>query len=232
MLCLWPGLARLWFRGDFSALVTAIGFTLLLNLALVSTFLWTSWPSEGFPIVIWPIVAFIWIGSAIVTFWQLEQIVHPRHSAAESQDTLLIRAQTEYLKGNWSEVTSLINERLKREPRNVPARLLLATLFRRTGNLEKAAQQLDVLSRFDESCHWQFEIARERDLIQEFAAAADEISSDPVEQNTNNLKDNRVDPSTGRIDNDYLDEKNPDSGQQDADRMETDRFDGARPRAA
>lgn len=200
--CLWPGLARLWFQGDFSALATAVGFTLLLNMALMSTFLWTSWPGKGFPIVIWPIVGLVWFGSAFLSFFHLGKIVHRQKPTVDTYDTLLIRAQTEYLKGNWSEVQSLISQRLKKESRDVPARLLLASLFRHTGNLERARQQLDILDRFDESESWQFEITRERDLIHKLELEREQSTSDPNDQRVNNLETNRVKTSVELIDDD------------------------------
>ena len=50
--CLWPGLTRLWWRGELSALAVAIAFAILLNLLL-----WvTMWPSDRIPI------AWMWAG--------------------------------------------------------------------------------------------------------------------------------------------------------------------------
>ena len=155
-------------------------------MGLLSTFLWTSWPGEGFPSIIWPIVGFIWVGSAILSFYQRKQLTEPELSGAEAKDTLLIRAQTEYLKGNWSDVQSLISRRLEDEPRDIPARLLLATMFRRTGNLNGADHQLSVLSRFDESVEWHYEIALERKNIQQADSDREPISSDPEVNQTNN----------------------------------------------
>jgi hypothetical protein len=40
LLCLWPGLARLWLRGDLRGLLAAVGFAGLLNAALVATLIW------------------------------------------------------------------------------------------------------------------------------------------------------------------------------------------------
>jgi len=185
-----------------------------MNLALLSTFLWTSWPSEGFTWVIWPVVLVVWLGSAIVTFLQFERIVQLQMEPDQADDTLLIRAQTEYLKGNWSEVQSLVSRQLKDQPRDIPARLLLATLFRHTGSLEKAGQQLDVLDRFDESEAWRFEIDRERELLDEYEGGVIETElepgtgdrdGDPDEQAVNNLEKDLVETSVEFFDDDQVD---------------------------
>ncbi|MEC8862979.1 MAG: hypothetical protein VXX31_08540, partial [Planctomycetota bacterium] len=36
----WPGLARLWHRGELSAVIHAAGFSLALNSFLLTSFLW------------------------------------------------------------------------------------------------------------------------------------------------------------------------------------------------
>ncbi len=212
-VCLWPGLAKLWYRGDFSGWVTAAGFTLLLNQALLSTFLWTRWPGEGFPWIIWPIVGVVWIGSAIVTYLQFERIVQLKSDALNRDDTLLIQAQTEYLKGNWSEVQAVVLRRLKQQPRDIPARLLLATLFRHTGSREKAEQQLEILERFDESAAWRFEIERERELTRQMAVDVDPtespiLTSDLEDQHANNLEQNLVQATVDLIDGDLQERAN------------------------
>jgi hypothetical protein len=78
---------------------------------------------------------------------------------------LFNRAQTEYLKGHWTEAESLLRRRLATAERDVEARLMLATLLRRTKRPDLALEQLHEMERFDESVHWEFEIRRERELI-------------------------------------------------------------------
>ncbi|HMO15568.1 MAG TPA: hypothetical protein PKA83_15710 [Pirellulaceae bacterium] len=194
---LWPGLARLWLRGDFSAWITAAGFTILLNLALVSTFLWPKWLGTGFSLVAWPLVLVVWFGSAIVAFFQYERIVQLKNNLPNQDDTLLIEAQSEYLKGNWSRVQALISRHLHANTRDIPARLLLASMFRHTGNWGKATQQLEIIDRFDESVPWQFEIAKERELIEKTIASLEESQDvdpghSPNDQQENNLDNNQL----------------------------------------
>ncbi|MCR4413284.1 MAG: tetratricopeptide repeat protein [Thermoguttaceae bacterium] len=76
------------------------------------------------------------------------------------------------MKGNWFEAECLLSRILKRNPRDLEARLMLATLLRHTGRRDEAARQLDRLERFEGSGKWVLEISRERQQLQ--AAKSDE----------------------------------------------------------
>ncbi|MEE2825837.1 MAG: hypothetical protein VYE64_04335 [Planctomycetota bacterium] len=178
MLCGWPGLAPLWLRGSWSSLALAVGFSVLLNIALVATFAWPTLLGDSFPAVAWPLIFVIWVCSSVVSCRMVGSWVDPPVMAAEAKvvekgdffqekqpDTLFNRAQGEYLKGNWSEVERLLKGRLKQKDRDVESRLLLATLYRHTGRPELARVELDSLKRFDESVHWDFEISNEYERI-------------------------------------------------------------------
>ena len=67
LLCVWPGLSRLWLRGHGPSLLVAVGFSVLLNLALVSTFLWPALLGEAFPALAWPVIGLIWLGCMLVS---------------------------------------------------------------------------------------------------------------------------------------------------------------------
>ena len=60
----------------------------------------------------------------------------------------------------------LLKRRIANAPRDIESRLLLATLFRHSRRLDQATQQLNDMQRFDESLEWDFEIDRERQLIE------------------------------------------------------------------
>lgn len=190
LLCGWPGLAHLWLRGSYPGLVLAIGFSLVLNLALVSTFLWPALLGEFIPAIAWPIIFLVWLVSTWISFDLVEHLSAPPKMSSEQErndfsaeksriinydsqsdldgtlsHTLFNRAQLEYLKGHWTTAETLLKERLNQAERDIEARLLLATLFRHTGKLELATDQLGQMERFDDSVHWNFEIQRERSLI-------------------------------------------------------------------
>ncbi len=170
LLCGWPGLSGLWHRGHFSSLLLAVGFAIVLNLALISSFVWPQSLGETFPIVAWPTVLILWTVAAYVSVSTLPDVMSvvstDNVAADERSDTLFIHAQREYLSGDWQAAESLLRQRLSRFPRDVESRLLLATLLRHDRRLEQASGQLDNMQKFDESHAWDFEIRRERKLIQ------------------------------------------------------------------
>ena len=190
LLCGWPGLPQLWLRGNYTSLIWAIGFSVVLNLALVSTFIWPALLGDVAPAIAWPILFLVWL---VTTWGALHSIVDlskppkmsseqersdfsteksgiivsddPAELQRENSHTLFNQAQREYLRGHWAEAESLLKRRLKLAERDIEARLLLATLFRHTERLDWASEQLLQLEKYDESVHWNFEIRRERELI-------------------------------------------------------------------
>lgn len=187
-LCAWPGLLRLWVYGDFSSLFVAAGFALLLNLAMLSTFVWPQWLGNAFPMVAWPILVLVWIASWFVSQRTLNESTEPGHSGDETSDALFIAAQTEYLKGNWTEAEALLMRQLRFRPRDIEARLLLATLYRHTERFDAAIEQLNQLTRFDHASRWQDEMDRLRGQIQ--FAFADVEGFEASDGNDNPQTDN------------------------------------------
>ena len=194
LLCGWPGLTGLWYRGQMSSLLVAIGFSILLNLALVTSFLWPWSLGETFPAVAWPTIFLVWATSAWIAYHRLTDVMSVPTSEKvadpERPDTLFIQAQREYLGGHWEEAESLLRMRIEKAPRDVEARLLLVTLLRHTRRLDQARLQLSDMTRYDEALEWEFEVDRERQLIEliERHEAAEQLI-DPDEEDvlpTNN----------------------------------------------
>ena len=188
LLCGWPGLAGLWFRGRLSSLLLAVSFSLLLNVALVTSFIWPWSLGEVFPAIAWPMIFSVWGLSGIVAFRRLpdymsipasEKVAHP-----ESPDTLFIHAQSEYLKGHWDEAEAILRRRLNQAPRDVEARLLLATLFRHTRQFEAARDEHREIEKFDESFEWRFEIEQEQNLLNQIQQLNDPIDSNESDRDT------------------------------------------------
>jgi len=112
-------------------------------------------------------------------------------------DTLFIQAQSEYLRGHWEEATGLLVRQIRKNPRDVEARLLLATLFRHTREYEKAKVELANAQKFDEAIEWRIEIDREfelLDLVEQFelaeaAGRAGEDANDLIPTNNDGIID-------------------------------------------
>ena len=191
ILCGWPGLPGLWYRGNMSSLLIAVAFSILLNLALVSSFLWPRSLGEIFPIVAWPVILLIWVASALITYKNLPDLMSVGTKTALSDsrqsDTLFIQAQREYLGGHWSEAEALLKRCLLGSPRDIEARLLLATLLRHSRRLPEAADELNNIHKYDESANWIFEIRREQKLIELIAEhEQSELVSDDEDYLSNN----------------------------------------------
>ena len=192
LLCGWPGLAQLWLRGSYAAMFWATVFSITLNLSLVSTFLWPALLGELFPVVAWPIIFLVWLASTWSSMHLVAELSEPPKMVSEQErtefsaensgiiscddqpeldatmpHTLFNRAQREYLRGHWTEAESFLKDRINQAERDIEARLLLATIYRRQNRLELAIEQLFQLEKFDDSVHWKFEIGRERQLIQQ-----------------------------------------------------------------
>ena len=96
------------------------------------------------------------VGSIIASEWRTE--------AEESKD-LFRQSLDHYLQGNWFEAQRALGCLLRKNRRDVEARLMLATLLRHTGRPEEAARQLEVLVRLDEARKWELEIRHEWNML-------------------------------------------------------------------
>ena len=197
-------------RGRASSLLVAIGFSLILNLALVSTFVWPLWLGPQLKFYLWPVVTGLWIVGGFISWRFLDQFGKEPESADKTDDTLFIQAQTEYLKGDFTQAELHLAQRLQTEPRDAEARLLLVSLYRRTQREQKAHHQLNNLQRLDASIDWRFEMERERRMLdsqmrqpENEETIQDESSSSSVRSGTIRLGEAAVD----------LDENNRDEDQ-------------------
>jgi hypothetical protein len=175
---LWPGLPQVWRRGAWPALGLALGFAVLLNLMVVASLVWTELLPSPLRKGAWTAIAVVWVGSGIVARWRARGEV-PRESGSQRRDPYG-EVTEQYLKGNWFEAECALAGLVRRDPRDVDAGLMLATLYRHTGRLDEAARQLDHIERFDEAAKWVLEIDRERKWL---ASMQSEPSDQPAETN-------------------------------------------------
>ena len=107
---------------------------------------------------------------------------HPDHPSPEpsqaAQDTYG-EVLEHYLQQNWYEAERLVAKLLRRNARDVDARLMLASVLRHTNRFDEAAGQLDRLGRIEGSRKWDREMRRERTLLAQAVAATAE---DPAGQ--------------------------------------------------
>jgi tetratricopeptide (TPR) repeat protein len=162
---LWPGLTQLWFSGAWWGLAIGCGFAWLLNLAVVSTVVWTEWLDPWSRVGVWILLLLVWAGSVTLSFRQLW--TDNPEAAAKAAEDLFRRAQREYLTGNWIQAEQLLTQLLALDGKDVNAHLLMASLLRRTGQLAEAAERLRRLSTMDGTEKWRGEIDRERKILED-----------------------------------------------------------------
>lgn len=162
--CLWPGLPQAWRLGSVRGLGLAIAFAAGLNLALVCSLVWPRWPIASLPAgstaaIGWVWVLGLWIVGIRWTAGTWRELCPPKAAADPQIDDWFREAQHEYLKGHWIAAESLLTRLLARQPADVEARLLLASVQRRSGNRVQARPLLTELQPI--AGRWQGEIEAE-----------------------------------------------------------------------
>jgi len=159
---LWPGLPQICTSGNWAGLAMAVGFALLVNLALTSTLWWSELFAAGVRSSVWVAVVVVW-GTSVLVCYRSD-----RHSAPHPPEAnAFAEAVDQYLRGDWFQSERVLLGLLGENPRDVDAGLMLATLLRRTGRVDEARGQLDRIERWEGSEKWELEIRRERELLEQ-----------------------------------------------------------------
>jgi hypothetical protein len=156
---LWPGLPSLSKHGSWAGLLTALVASVGLNITLLGSLVWPELIARDLRTACWFSLAIAWGGCAGWAAWR------DRRHAAGNDESLFSEALNSYLKGNWFEAERALGQVLRRDGRDVEARLMLATLLRRTKRLDEATRQLNMLVRLDGADKWELEIRREGELL-------------------------------------------------------------------
>lgn len=167
--CLWPGLRRLWYAGDFSSLLLAVVFATLLNLALWASFVRYDTVSATWRVWAWVSLTAFWVFGLWQGGWH--ETTPEDVAQGNNQQDLFIRAQSQYLKGHWSESQKLLEQLIRRDPGDVEAQLLLASVFRRARRIDLSRRQLGQVQDCPGAGKWRFEIGREQAAIEQADAA-------------------------------------------------------------
>lgn len=183
LLCLWPGLPQLWFRGELRAFLTAVVFATLFNFFLVASLVW---PELVPPLILkagWLGLTCFWAVAVWRSYRSFPE--SPVGEAAECLDSMYVAAQHEYLQGHWFEAESLLQQLISKHDGDIDAKLMLAAVMRQTKRIDDAQQQLKLVERMEGSAKWTFEIRRERILL-------DRI--DPEDIHSTNLREREGKP--------------------------------------
>ena len=193
---LWPGLTQLWFSGAWWGLAIGVGFAWLLNLAIMSTLVWTQWIDPWSRLGVWVLLLLVWTCSVTLSFRQLW--AWDPQQTAKTAEHLFRTAQREYLTGNWIKAEQLLTQLLDTNTKDIDAHLMMASLLRHTGQLAEASDRLRRLETMDGAEKWESEIARERHLLDElFNQPENSATQQQSEQNqTTSTKPAEEKPST------------------------------------
>lgn len=159
----WPGLPTILAMGSWLGLALAAVFALLINLLIVASLWWPELFESHLRSGLWGATAVFWGGATIVSWRALrESETHdePTAGATFGDATKL------YLRADWFGAEQVLLELLGKNPRDVDSGLMLATLWRHTGRIEEASQQLDRLELLDGARKWMLEIHQERKRLQ------------------------------------------------------------------
>ncbi len=155
LTCLWPGMAELWWRGRLAALPTAITFAVAVNLVLITRFLYPEWLSGLLVRLAFWVGVVAWLVWVIRSIRELPELIAPR--LVSDQPDRWPEARSAYLAGSWSEAEGLLSDVLAVEPRDPPALLLLAGVYRHTARLNAAEELLEQISRLEAADPWWLE---------------------------------------------------------------------------
>jgi thioredoxin-like negative regulator of GroEL len=146
-------------------LVAALGAAALLDVLLLVSFGWTELIGRNLRIGLWAVFVVAWVAAIV---WSRKQC---RRQAVvcslESREDSFGQALDYYLKGDGYQAEQILEDLLRRNVRDLDARLLLATSLRRAGRFDDATRQLDTLACFEGADKWELEIQEERDLLAE-----------------------------------------------------------------
>jgi hypothetical protein len=165
----WPGLPLLWMYGSWSGLALALGVAAVLDVLLLVSFGWSELIGPNVRITLWAAFGVFWLAAA---GWSAKQC-RGRAAAGnpDPQADAFAEALDHYLKGDYYQAERVLAGLLRRNLRDLDARLMMATLLRHTGRIDEAAGELDTLAHFEGAGKWELEMRRERELLAEAKTA-------------------------------------------------------------
>ena len=162
---LWPGLPQICFYGSWSGVGLAIAAAAALDVLLLVSFGWTELIGPNLRITFGIALVVGWIVGAV---WSSQQCRRQKVAGSlQPAEDSFGQAIDCYLKGDAYQAEQVLEGLLRRNIRDVEARLMLATLLRRARRLDEATQQLDTLVKCEAAGKWELEIQEERDLLAE-----------------------------------------------------------------
>ena len=136
-----------------------MAFAFALNLLLVTRYLYPEWLSSGLVTMAFWVGIVVWGFCVIRGVRELPLLIAPRR-VSDDPDRFP-EAHAAYLRGEWREAEESLTEVLAIEPRDPPALLLLAGIYRHTDRLEAAELLLHEVRRLEVADRWWLEVEAE-----------------------------------------------------------------------
>ena len=165
MTHLWPGLSQLWAYGSWPGLALALVFAGILNGLMFVSFGWSELIDPGLRNITW---GGFGISRVIAAFWSARRC--RRIMAAEMLDPKedpFGKAIDHYLQGDYPQTEQILESLLRRNARDLEARLMLATLCGAWIGPRKRFDNLSMLERLEGAGRWELEMQQERELLAE-----------------------------------------------------------------
>ena len=172
---LWPGSTGALRYGLWGHLGVAVLFGAVCQLAIFLNFYWIDFLSSFARVCSWGGVLIAWIFLSAAASSSLKK--YERMIAVDSSGEAFLEAQTHYLCGNWFETECCLKNLLKKNPYDVEALLLKATLYRHLRRFSESRRTLAELEKIEASSYWREEIEFEKKAIVE-----DENEKDDVDE--------------------------------------------------
>lgn len=163
---IWPGLPTILATGSWLGLAWAAGFAVLINLLVLASLWWPELMTSHVRNGLWLATAIFWGGATVAS---LRAVRGPNPEEDSVAEATFSDATKLYLRADWFGAERILIDLIRKNPRDVDAGLMLATLWRHTGRIDEASQQLDRLELLDGARKWILEIHQERKHIQEAA---------------------------------------------------------------
>jgi hypothetical protein len=174
----WPGLPWLWLRGSLSGLVLALAFAVALDVAVLTTWIWSDLVSLRLTIALWTAIAAIWLVSTASAFSAFPSAIPQVRS--EAAEALFLKARNSYLARDWLAAETHLRTLLDLAPTDGEAQLLWGTLLRRVGRPKEAREALEKLARSDSGARWRTAIGRELAVLGSAGRADDRMGESPI----------------------------------------------------
>ena len=172
---LWPGSSGAMRYGLWGHLGVALLFGVICQLTIFLNFFWIDFLSSFSKVCTWGFALIAWLFLSVAASSSLKRF--ERTLNADSSGEAFLEAQTHYLCGNWFETECCLKNLLKKNPYDVEALLLKATLYRHLRRFSESRKTLAELEKIEASSYWREEIEFEKKAIVE-----DENDKEDVEE--------------------------------------------------